>query len=185
MIRRLIAMLRGNRDGTLSVELAFAMPMLVGLLLTGVEFTRYVMIVQKVERTSATIADLVAQSYTLSEAGIANLLSASGHVMEPFDIAAEGNIVVSSISAAGGAPATINWQRAHGGGSGGSSAFGAEGETANLPAGFTVQDGDSVIVCEAYFDYEPFLLQDILGARTVYRFAVFRPRFTSLTSIAP
>jgi Flp pilus assembly protein TadG len=47
---------------TVSVELALTLPMLITLLGSGLDITNYVLIHQKVERTSATISDLVAQS---------------------------------------------------------------------------------------------------------------------------
>jgi len=168
-----------DRRGNLSVELGMAMPVLAGLLLSGVEITRYVLINQKVERTSATIADLVAQSYGMSEAEMASLFTASGYVMDPYDIDTEGQVVVSSISSSGGV-ATINWQRAYGG-----SAIGVEGGTASLPSGFEVCDGESVVATEVFYDYERMIFQTVLDGETLYKFAFFRPRFSSLETITP
>jgi len=172
-----------DRRGNLSVELGMAMPVLAALLLTGVEITRYVLINQKVERTSATIADLVAQSYGMSEAEMGSLFTASGYVMDPYDIENEGQVVVNSISSSGGV-ATINWQRAYGGGAGGS-AIGVQGGTANLPSGFEVRDGESVVATEVFYDYEPMIFQTVLEGETLYKYAFFRPRFSSLETISP
>jgi len=182
MIEAIRRVLR-DRRGNLSVELGMAMPVLAGLLLTGVEITRYVLINQKVERTSATIADLVAQSYGMSEAEMSSLFTASSYVMDPYDVETEGQVVVSSISTSGGV-ATINWQRAYGGGSGGS-ALGVEGGTANLPSGFEVRDGESVVATEVFYDYEPMIFQTVLEGDTLYKYAIFRPRFSSLETISP
>ncbi|MGF1641187.1 MAG: TadE/TadG family type IV pilus assembly protein [Rhodospirillales bacterium] len=173
-----------SERGNFLVELAFAMPVVMALLLTGVEFTRYMLINQKLERTSATIADLVAQSYGMSEAEMASLFSATEFIMDPFSLVSDGAVVVSSIGASGGSGPVINWQRAFGGGSGGSE-FGTEGETADLPPGLDVRDGESLVAAEAFFDYQPVILQQILASRTLYRWAVFRPRFSSLTEIRP
>ncbi len=183
-IHRLVRRFARDERGNFLVELALAMPLLAGLLLTGVEFTRYMLINQKLERTSATIADLVSQSHGMSEAEMASLFSATDFIMEPFNLNTDGSLVVSSISATGSAPARINWQRAHGGGSGGSE-FGSEGDTADLPTGLVVRDGESLVAAEAFYDYEPMIFQEILESRTIYRWAVFRPRFSSLTDITP
>jgi len=78
-----------------SVELAIAAPVLMGLLLCGIEITRFVLINQKAERTSATIADLVSQSHGMSEGEINSLMDASNFVMAPYNIADDGQIVVS------------------------------------------------------------------------------------------
>ena len=69
--------------------------MLIALLGGGLEITNYVLIHQKVERTSATISDLVAQSVRMTKGQMTSLFSATEHVMKPFDLATEGNIVVS------------------------------------------------------------------------------------------
>lgn len=184
MITDLIRRFGRNDRGNFLIELAFAMPVMAGLLLTGVEFTRYLLINQKLERTSATIADLVSQSHGMSEAEMASLFSATDMIMEPFNLSADGSLVVSSIGATGSSPARINWQRAYGGGSGGSE-FGPQGAVANLPSGLEVRDGETMVAAEAFYDYEPVIFQEILEARTLYRWAVFRPRFSALNVIVP
>ena len=172
-----------DRRGNFAVELAVAIPVLMGLLLAGIEITRYVLINQKVERTSATIADLVSQSYGMSEPEMSSLFQASQYVMDPYDIEHEGHVVVSSISVVGGGP-RINWQRAYGGGSGGSN-FGVQGGSATLPSGFEIRADESVVVTEVFYDYEPMLVQEILSGDTLYKYAIFRPRFSALTTIVP
>lgn len=176
--------LRRDQRGNFAVELAFAMPVLVVLFLVGIEFTRFMLIHQKVERTAATIADLVSQSEGMSEAEMASLFMATEYVMEPFDLRTAGSVIVSSISAKDGAPARINWQRFYGGGSGGSM-FGAQGDEADLPIGFVVRDGESLVACEAYYVYEPAIIQDVLEPETIHRWSVFRPRFSTLETIDP
>ncbi len=184
MIGRILRRLKRDRRGTLTIELAVAAPVVIGLLLSGVEVTRYVLLNQKIERASATMADLVSQSETLSEGGLVNLFAATAYVMDPFDLAAYGQLVVSAISAASGNPAGIKWPRSFGGGSGGS-AFGIEGGNANLPVGFVVRDNETVVFTEVFYDYVPAFMGTELVARNLYNYAVFRPRFSSLATINP
>jgi Flp pilus assembly protein TadG len=179
---RFFSRLRENQRGNFAVELALTLPVLVVLFMVGIEFTRFLLINQKVERTAATIADLVSQSEGISEGEMANLFMATEYVMEPFQLGVEGRVIVSSISSKGGGPAKINWQRFYGGGSGGSM-FGDEGETADLPDGFVVRDGESLVACEAFYVYKPTIVQDVLKPQTVHRWSVFRPRFSSLEEI--
>ncbi len=183
MIRRVLGRLRRDRRGTLAVEMAIATPVVLGLLLSGIEVTRYVLLNQKIVRTSATMADLVSQAETLSEGGLVNLFDATAYVMDPFDLAVDGQLVVSSISG-DDAAARINWQRSFGGGSGGS-AFGVEGGTASLPAGFVVRGNETVVITEVFYDYVPAFMGTQLVSRTLYNYAVFRPRFSSLATINP
>ena len=62
MFRRILKALGRDRRGALAVEAAMAVPVLAVLLLGGVEVTRFVLLNQKLERTSATVADLVSRS---------------------------------------------------------------------------------------------------------------------------
>ena len=185
-----VSVLRGLRifgsdnRATVSVELALTLPMLITLLGSGLEITNYVLIHQKVERTSVTISDLVAQSARMTESQMTSLFSATEYVMKPFDLATDGNVVVSSISASGGNPPVISWQRSSGGGHNGSR-FGAEGAAASLPAGLSVRDGENIIACEAYYYYRPMLFKGVIGETTLYRYAFFRPRFGKLDVIYP
>lgn len=54
-----------------------------------------------------------------------------------------------------------------------------------MPNGLLVRDGESVIVTEVFFDFEPMLMQEVLDPETIYKFAAFRPRFSSLKTISP
>ena len=173
-----------DRRGTLAVEMAMAMPVLFALMLAGVEVTRYVLLNQKIERTSATMADLVAQAEVLSEAGLINLTGAAQHVMTPYDIAGDGRIVVSSLTNPSGSEARVAWQRGFGAG-GGASHFGIQGGAATLPDGFIVRASENVIAVEVFYAYEPLLATKIMDPHEVYNFALFRPRFGSLASLQP
>ena len=182
MIGQWIGRFIKDRRGTLAIEAAFAIPVLAALVLSGVEVTRYVLLNQKIERASATMADLVSQAETLTEADLGNLFTATGFVVDPFDLAADGRIIVSSISKSGSAAPRVNWQRGFGGGGGGS-AFGVEGGDATLPAGFAVRDGESIVVGEAFFDFTPIFTGGVVGNTTLYTSSILRPRFGSLTSL--
>jgi len=173
-----------DRKGSLAVEMALAMPIMVSLLLGGIEVTRFVLLNQKIERASATMADLVSQAETLAEGDLENLFLASGFVVEPFDLAGEGRIIVSSIGKLGTANAVVNWQRSFGAGSG-ATVFGVEGTTATLPIDFVIRDGESVIVGEAFYDFSPLFTGGVINDSTLSRYTILRPRFGSLAALLP
>ncbi len=176
--------LRKDERGLAFLELAYSVPILVVLLLGGVEISRYVFVHQKLERAAVTMADLLSQAYTVSEGELAGLFEASLYVMAPFDMAGSGYMVASSIASEGGGAATIMWQRTLGnaGGEGGSK-FGAEGETAQLPPDFSVREGESTIAAEAYYTYKPLFFDFLLSPKIIQASALFRPRFADLTEI--
>lgn len=112
------------------------------------------------------------------------MFSAINYIMNPFDLLSGGKIIVSSIVATGGKGPKIAWQRSTGFGDN-TSQLGKEGNGATLPGGLNVRDGDNIIVCEAYFHYEPMLFEGLFADMTLYRYAVFHPRFGKLDVIYP
>lgn len=171
-----------STTGTSVVELAFALPVLLILILSGVEITRYVLLNQKIERTAMTVADLVSQAEILSAAALDDLFTAGEFVMEPFDVQVSGRIVVSSLEGGTGG-AKVDWQDSTGGGGGGSM-FGTSGGAAALPSGFSIDDGETVIAAEVFFDYTPMfdatgIIKSLVGATQVHNYAIFKPRFTT------
>jgi Flp pilus assembly protein TadG len=178
--RRLVA----DRGGAVAIELALVLPMVLTLLVGSVETVNYVLIHQKLERTSATLSDLVAQSSRMTEGLMRNLFASVDAVMQPYDLAADGVVRVTSVSARDGNEARVDWQRSSGDGDQ-ASEVGQPGEDATLPEGLVLRDGDNVIVCEAWFVYRPVLLNGVLPGAELYRSAVFRPRFGRLDVIHP
>ena len=191
VLRRLRAF-RSDRRASVSVELAFTLPMLIALLAGGLEITNYVLIHQKVERTSATISDLVAQSVRMTEGQMTSLFAATKYVMKPFELGVDGKVIVSSITGSDG-KAIISWQRPVGATG---SRFGGQGADATetlKAAGLKLQvsedkyialrDGENIIACEVFYTYRPMLFSGVIKETTLYRHAFFRPRFGKLDVI--
>ena len=188
-LSRLLARLRGFRDdrcGAIMIEMAFAMPVLLSLLLGGVEIARYVLLHQKLDRVASSIADLVSQSETIAVTDLQNIFDAARYVAKPFELAAEGTVVVSSVTnPLGSAGPTINWQRNGAGTATASSRVGTEGGAATLPDGFALADGQTIIVAEVFYDYQPWILGDVTSPSQLYQRAFFRPRYGGLTMLMP
>jgi Flp pilus assembly protein TadG len=183
LARRLQRRLARETRGTSTVELAFAAPILVAIALGGVEITRFVLLNQKIERTSATMADLVSQSETLTEQNMNQLFEATTSVMTPFEMNSGGTVIVSSVSNTGSG-AEIDWQRAYGV-AGNTSQIGMPGAGAQLPAGFVLAENDSVIVAEVIYSFAPMFTANLIDPVDLYNLAVFRPRFGALNTILP
>ena len=169
--------------GNVVVEFALALPVLMLLFLASAELGRFVLLNQKIDRVAITMSDLVARAETISEADLDDIFSAAAHVAEPFDLGDRGRVVISSVTNADGSGATIAWQRAGGGSFIKASNVGTEGESADLPEDFAVREGETAIVSEVFFDFEPFLSEMIVSPRVVYRRAHHRPRLGTLDTI--
>ncbi len=171
-----------ERRGAVLIEFAFALPIMVLMLLGTFDTARYVLLHQKMDRAASTMADLVSRPPTISQAQIDSMFSAANELVQPFDLALNGRVIVTSISKATGQDALIDWQHEGAGGLTASSSLGASG-TANLPAGFTVRDGENVIVTEVFFDYEPMFLHYVLSSGVVSHLAMRRPRRGDLSTL--
>jgi Flp pilus assembly protein TadG len=170
-----------REKGLSAIEIAIAVPIAVSLTFNGIELTRYILMHQKAERASMTVADLVSQGEVLTAADLTNIFRAGTFIAEPFDFDADGRMIVSSVVGGQSGP-VVEWQRVFGQNPS-SSSLGSQGGNASLPAGFSVPQGDSVIMTEVFFDYQPMypgnpILGALVGENTVYTYAIFRPRYT-------
>jgi len=173
-----------DRRGGVMIEFAFIMPLLVLVMLAGVDLVRFAMLQQKLTRAATTSADLVAQYQTMSATQLDQLLLAIEHVIEPFPLGTSGQVIVSSISRVTDPdPVLVDWQRFGPGGITVTSNFGVAAGNATLPAGFTVNGGESVIVAEVFYDFEPLMFSSLVPARRVEHLAMFRPRFGTLSTL--
>ena len=175
-----------HEDGSILVETAFVMPILILMLLGTVEVGRYLLAHQKLERAAASVADLVSQSPdTVSMAEIMTLFGIVPHITSPYDVEASGRVILTSVTRQGEPMTTrVSWQVDGMGTLPVSSQIGAPGEIADLPGGFQLLDGETVIIAEAWYDYEAYFLEDIDPTGPIYHRALYRPRLSSL-SVAP
>jgi Flp pilus assembly protein TadG len=173
----------GDRRGVTVVEFSLVAPILVSMLIGGFEISRYVLLQQKLNGVSASMADLVSQAETLSAAELNSLFTSVDYLIKPFSMGADGVVIVSSIGAVDGNPPTVFWQRKGGGTLVRDSEFGNEGDTATLPTGFIIRSGESLIVVEVYYDYTPLLGEQFVSSKELYHRAFLRPRFGALRTL--
>jgi hypothetical protein len=174
---------RLGESGTALIEFAVVLPVLVLLLLAGLQFASLILLTQKVQRLTATMGDLVAQAESLTAAQLDTLFVAGRHVLLPFDHDRDGRIIVSAVGRAGSGPAQVLWQRADRGGLAASSGIGAPGGAAALPTGFILRDNETVIVSEAFHAFRSDLTAVIPAQPVVYEQGFYRPRLGSLTRL--
>ena len=169
--------------GNVVVEFALALPVLLMMLLASAELGRFVMLNQKVDRVAVTMSDLVARAETISESELDDIFDAAAHVAEPFDLGNRGRVIISSVINADGNGATVAWQRTGGGSFITPSEVGVEDGAADLPGDFAVREGETAIVSEVFFDFEPFLSEMIVAPKVIYRRAHHRPRLGTLDTV--
>lgn len=175
-----------GREGVAIVDFAMVAPMLVMLLLGGIEVGRLALLNQKLSRVTTSVSDLVARSEVVTEADIDQVFVAAQMSMRPFAIGSQGMIFVSSVStAANPNDPRINWQREGGGTASATSKVGNEGGPATLPHNFVMVANRNVIIAEFFYRYEPFFFDSFFEAKDMRHFAVHRPRLGALNSVTP
>jgi Flp pilus assembly protein TadG len=173
-----------RRCGSILVETAFVVPILLLIIMGTVEVGRYVLLEQKIARLAANIADLTARSTRLTEDEIDQVFNAASFVVAPFELGDQGTVLLSNVGRPRGqSESNVNWQRRGPGTGSDVSQIGTEGGRATLPARMEVLEGEDVIVAEVYYEYRPLVFADIVNAGTLYRTSFARPRFGALTTI--
>jgi TadE-like protein len=169
--------------GNVAVEFALTLPVLMLLMLGSAEMARFVILHQKVDRVAVTTSDLVARAETIKESELDDIFLAAEFVARPFDLPNLGVVIVSAVTNADGSGATVAWQRSGGGSASHSSQIGIEGGAASLGADFEVREGETAIIAEVFYEFEPFLSELIVEPQTLYRRAHYRPRLGTLEEI--
>lgn len=188
MIKRFCTFLgkfRRNREGSMILETALTLPILMLSFFGAVETGRYVILHQKLDRAAVTIADLVARADKLTTAQINDIFAATAPIVEPFDIKTGGKVIISSVLKTPNNPAKVVWQRTGSGTMTATSRIGVTNGNATFPTGFTLRDNESVIVTEVFYHFTPMLFVHMTGPTTgdLYTRSFFRPRVADQTTI--
>ena len=174
-----------DRGGTTLVELSFVLPVMLVVAVGAVDTARYILLHQKMDKAAATVVDLATRPKSISRKDVNTIFTAARDVLKPFDLTNRGRVIVSSVSKASGGRAAIDWQHAGGGGYAATSGVGVAGGSPSLPTGFSVVDGENLIVAEVFFQFEPLFLDYVIGSRTVSHSAIRKPRKGSLSTLKP
>ncbi len=175
-----------EQHGVVLVEFAMLLPFLMLLTAGSFEVGRYALLTQKTDRIAATVGDLVAREEALTATEIDNLFSATDFLARPFDFADDGMVVITSVIGRDGQEPLIIGQRSRGAITGQASKVGVLNGDALLPdvftddGGQTLEDGETVIVAEVFYDYEPYMAGSLgfFEDMVFYRTAFFRPRLS-------
>ena len=176
-----------ERRGSVLIEVAFSMPILIILFSGGFEISRYALLEMKVSRTAMTIADLVAQNpQTISESEVDGFMQAVPHIGKPFAMDnTNTQIVVTAVRADNTNTPKVCWQMSEMGDLGQTSTVGAQNATATLPANITMKEGDTAIIAEVFYDYAPTVFEGFVDPHILYNVSIYRPRLAKLDNLLP
>jgi len=190
VLTRLRTLLRPERSrrfgsdgrGVAAVEFALILPILVLLLIGCFEVPRFVTIYQRIARTSAGVADLVAQAdEPMTKDNMTDIFSAGLIMMQPYDAKKDGVIIVSSVNNPAGNGVKVTWQERCGK-LAATSVVGNAGSTplGTFPAAINPGSDEEVIAAEVFFTYKPVFSNIIYKGSTLSLVSYTRPRNQNL-----
>jgi Flp pilus assembly protein TadG len=157
-----------DRRGVSAVEFALLAPLMIGLYLSGVEISEGISIDRKVTLTAGTMANLAAQSATLSNADMTNILNASASIMAPYP-RNKLAIVVTCVDIDKDGKATVKWSDTYQGTKRG------VGDSVTLPPALAVPN-TSLILSEVTYSYKPVIGHTITGTLSLTDKMYMSPR---------
>lgn len=181
---RKLARFGRDRRGVAATEFAIVASVLTFALLGGTELSRYTLMHQKIDRVSASVSNMVAQSSTMKAVDFTNMWAAAAEIAKPFDMGgATSKVIVSFIVAETNSNYRIQWQRSGAGTIAQVSKLGTEGGLATMPTGVTMKQGDTIVAVEVYATYAPFVFPEVVGSTLVYRRSFDQPRLVDLITL--
>jgi Flp pilus assembly pilin Flp len=166
--------LREDR-GAIAIEFGLVISTLIVILMGCFEAGRYILLNQKLDRTSSSVADLISQANNVTTSVLSDVYAAADEQTEPFDLKGHGRVIISSVYKPA-STATVAWQCNGAGSYAATSHIGSAGGDASMPSSLPVDIGENIIVAEVFYDYKPFLFQGIFQP-SIFRHTTFmRPR---------
>ena len=183
-MRHLIARLARDRRGIAATEFALILPMLVLFSAGTIEYSRLILLTQKLQGGAFILADLTARDRTLSEGQLANIFLAIDNIIQPFDFDADGRAIVSSVGVNAANKPVVNWQRLGSGELTAASEVGTQGALATLPDDLGIAAGETIIAAEVFYSFTP-LFGIGLAPRIIHKVSYYKPRLGTLDSLLP
>jgi Flp pilus assembly protein TadG len=170
----LLRKFRKSQKGLAAIEFAFIAPVL-GILLVGtIDVCNALSCKQKVTSVASSVADLVAQTPTVSTTDLTNIYAAANAIIYPFPTSG-ATIVVSSILSDGAGNGTVAWSNASTGtGLAKNSAFAVP--TGLMSASSCAKGACSVIYTTVSYSYTSPLGKFFLGTVAMNDYFYAHPR---------
>jgi len=160
-----------DQRGVSAVEFALLAPVMIGLYLGCAEISDGVAADRKVSLTSSTLANLTAQSATISTSDMTNILDASSAIISPYS-ASNLKMTVTCISISATKVATVKWSVTRGGT--------ANSGTMSIPSALAVASSQ-LVLAEVSYAYTPTVGYTITGTLTLSDKMYMSPRITAPT----
>lgn len=156
-----------DERGVAAVEFAFILPIMVMMYFAVAELSLGIQASRKVNTTTSAVGDLVAQAEKITTTEVNAIFEAADAVMQPLDDTAE--IRVTSLWMDQDGDIEVRWSRARN-----TTPHACDATIA--PPDAVLSPGQSVIMAEVSYDYDPPIGHVITGTITMEEVFYLRPR---------
>lgn len=160
-----------DRRGVSAVEFALLAPVMIGLYFGCAEVSAGVGTDRKVSLIAAALANLSAQTTTISASDMTNILDASGAIIAPYT-ASKLKMTITCIKIDANKVATVQWSVTRNGT--------ANSGSITVPVALAVAKSN-LILAEASYAYTPIVGQTITGTVNLYDKMYMTPRISAPT----
>ena len=167
-----------DQRGLAAVEFALVLPVMILFSMGIAEVGRFTLLNLKLQHAATTLADLAARDETVTDAAMTSMLGAMDFIVRPFDLDAQGLVIVSCVGLDGGGEPTVLAQTEGGGALDETSQIGSLDGAAILPDDLVLRTDERVVIAEALFHYTPWLLA-LVPETLLRRIAFYRPRLST------
>jgi Flp pilus assembly protein TadG len=160
-----------DERGISAVEFALVLPLMLTLYLGCVEISDGIAADRKVSLTAATVANLVAQSTTISGTDMSNILDASAAIMQPYSTTAL-KVTVACLNIDSNKNVTVKWSATRNGS--------ALSGSVSIPNDLKVPN-TQLIYTTASYAYTPVVGYTFTGTLTLSQQMYMMPRISAPT----
>jgi len=173
-LMRLLGRFGGDRRAVSAVEFALLAPVMITLYFGCVEISDGVSADRKVSLTAAALANLAAQTTSITSADMTNILDAASAIMAPYD-SSKLKITVSCLYIGSDKVAKVKWSATRNG------TVRTIGSVYSFDAGTGALDvaNSQLVLAEASYDYTPIVGMVITGNITLSDRMFMSPRITA------
>lgn len=177
-LRRLIGF-RKDRRGAAAIEFAMIVPLMLMMFMGAVEFSQAITVDRRVSQVAGSTADLIARAKTISTTEMTGIMQVVEQLIKPYDhTLLKMSVLNVAASPTDATDTKVCWAYAH---NGGTSSY-SKNDPYSLPTG-VVSAGDSVIVTEARYAYEPLIFNHFIkSTQNLEEIFYLKPRLSSYVS---
>ncbi len=159
-----------DRSGVSAVEFALLLPLMMTLYIGGIQISEALTISRKVTHVASSLGDLVAQSKTISNTDMSNILDAAEAVVAPYSVNSL-TIRVSGVSIDKDGKATVAWSDAR------HTTPLTKGGSITLPTALQ-QKNSFLVTAEVHYPYTPSIGYVLTGSFDLRDQFYLRPRLS-------